>query len=118
MTINDHLKNAQYITEFLDTKYQLLGIKIGIDPFLNFIPLIGSFIGSLMSAYILWIAVKMQVKSTILLQMLGNILIDYLLGLIPVFGFLTDIVFKANVRNLRLLSSQLKDDILEGVIIP
>ncbi len=113
----DHLRYAEYITHFLDTKFTILGVKIGIDPFLDFLPVVGPFIGGVMSLYILWIAWRLKVSLFILFQMLINISIDYILGLIPFIGFFGDLFYRANVRNLRLLKNNIEREVLEGELI-
>ena len=41
--------------------------------------------------------------SRVLLKMLGNLLVDIVVGSIPLIGDIFDIGFKANLRNIRLL---------------
>lgn len=117
MVTTKHLRYAEYITNFLDTKFSILGIRIGLDPFLDFIPILGPVIGSGMSAYLLWIGIKMNVSGWILLRMLLNIFIDYVIGNVPFIGFFGDWLFKANVRNLTLLKEQVTDGVLEGRVV-
>ncbi len=77
--------------------------RIGIDALIGFIPVIGETIGLLLSLYLLVEAFKLKMPARLKLRMLANILLDWLIGLIPVLGDFADIAFKANVRNMQLL---------------
>ena len=41
-------------------------------------------------------------------RMLGNLFVDWLVGLIPVVDIFFDVAFKANVRNLKLFEEALE----------
>lgn len=46
--------------------------------------------------------------------MIRNVFIDYLLGLIPVLGNISDFVYKSNVKNLKLVEEHLLEGKHEG----
>lgn len=117
ITIRQHVKYAEYITNFLDTKFNVFGLRIGIDPFLDVIPVVGPMIGGCMSLYILWIAWRLNVSIGILIRMVLNISIDYVIGLIPFIGFFGDWFYKANVRNMMLLKKNVDSEILVGELV-
>lgn len=98
-----HLKNAKKIVTLLDTEFSLMGIKFGLDPILNIIPGFGSLFGAAVSIYLFWIAYKLNSGLTTYLKMAANILLDFLLGVIPVVGIFFDVAYKSNVRNLKIL---------------
>jgi hypothetical protein len=47
------------------------------------------------------------VRKRTLARMIGNIVLDFLVGTMPVAGDLFDFVWKANLRNLRLARQDL-----------
>jgi hypothetical protein len=63
--------------------------------------------GGLLSTYILMIAARQGVSTSVLLRMLGNIALDSLVGVVPVVGDLFDFGVKANRRNVDLLERYL-----------
>lgn len=43
------------------------------------------------------------------LRMLLNVFLDFIFGLLPIVGDITDMLFQANVRNARLLENVLEE---------
>jgi hypothetical protein len=77
--------------------------RIGLDAGLGFVPGIGDAIGALLSTWIIIGALRHRVATFHVLRMMINVLIDMLIGEIPLFGDIFDIAFEENVINLRLL---------------
>lgn len=89
---------------FLDESITLPGgYKIGLDGFIGLIPGIGDFIGGLLSSVIIYKAHQIGVPRMVLGRMIINMMIDTVLGAIPIAGDLFDFVWKANKRNVALL---------------
>ncbi|MGJ3508765.1 DUF4112 domain-containing protein [Enemella sp. A6] len=76
---------------------------IGADALLSFIPGVGDAAGTVMNGVVLMDAVRCRVPLPVLLRMLGNVVIDWAVGLIPAVGPFVDMAFRGNTRNLRLL---------------
>ena len=83
------------------------GYRIGIDPILGLLPGGGDTVGGFLSAYIVVEAARMGLPRKVILQMVGNIVFDGVVGIVPVLGDLFDIGWKANVRNIALLEQHL-----------
>lgn len=77
--------------------------RIGLDAGLGFIPGIGDAVGAILSTWIVIGALRHRVPLVYVGRMLVNILLDLLVGEIPVLGDIFDIAFEENVMNLRLL---------------
>jgi hypothetical protein len=76
-----------------------------VDPLLGFVlPGVGDLIGSLLGLYIVAIAVRRRVSPVVIARMLLNLALDAGIGVIPVIGDLADIAFKANDKNVALLT--------------
>ena len=103
-----HLKTARRLARLLDTQWNILGIHFGIDPILDIIPGVTSLIPTFLSLYLIYIALMFDVPSPILGKMLLNIVIDYVIGIIPILGFVADIFFKANIINLKLIEGYIE----------
>ncbi len=102
--VRARVRRLQTLAWLLDSSIVLPGgYRIGIDPILGLVPGIGDAIGALVSAYIVNEARALGVPRTILMRMMGNVLLDTLVGSIPLAGDLFDAAFKANMRNLALL---------------
>lgn len=100
-----HYKIVKALTELLDNKFEVFGIRFGIDPVLGLIPGIGDVISVALSIYTVIIARQMNIPGTALNRMLFNIILDFAIGIIPVAGDFSDFFFKANQKNMNILKS-------------
>ena len=77
--------------------------QVGLDVFLDIIPVAGSIVATAMGAWIAWEARNLGMSKWHLTPMGGNIGFDFLLGLIPWVGAIPDFFFRSNTRNLRIV---------------
>jgi hypothetical protein len=78
-----------------------------VDPVLGLLlPGAGDLIGSLLGLYVVGLAVRRRTSPVIIARMLLNLALDAGLGLVPIVGDLADFAFKANEKNLALLSAR------------
>lgn len=103
------LKQLQSLGKLLDnaipipfTKY-----KIGLDPIIGLFPAVGDYLTLFISGYIVYQSAKLGAKQETLVKMATNILIDSLVGTVPVAGDLFDVAWKSNQMNLALLEKEL-----------
>jgi len=78
------------------------GQRVGIDPLIGFIPVIGDLTSAIMAAWIVLEAARFNVPPIVLARMTVYAAADFLIGLIPLIGDLFDLGFKANMRNVEL----------------
>lgn len=99
-----HSKSRKF-AELLDSRYTIPGtrIKIGLDPIFGLVSGIGDLAGASLSVYFMFYATSMGAGASVLLRMFMNIMADLIIGLIPIFGDLFDVAWKANLRNAKLL---------------
>jgi hypothetical protein len=83
-------------------------IRVGLDPLIGLVPVVGDWIGALFSAYIVARSVGLGVSGATVLRMLGNLALDLAIGAVPVLGDIFDFGFRANQRNLALLEAHLQ----------
>ena len=77
--------------------------RIGLDAGLSLIPGIGEAIGAFLSAWIIFGALRHRVPATRVARMVFYVLIDTVLGSIPVVGTIFDWLFEENVMNINAL---------------
>lgn len=82
-------------------------IKLGWDAVIGLVPFVGDATTTAVSAYFLWEAHRLGASRWTMVKMVGNVLIDFLVGLVPLVGDLADIGFRANRRNMKLLEKEL-----------
>lgn len=99
-----HTTSIARLAWLLDESIRLPGgFRVGIDGFIGLIPGVGDLLGLAASSYILYLARQAGAGKVVLLRMAANALLEAILGSIPVLGDVFDFVFKANMRNLKLL---------------
>lgn len=89
---------------WLDESIELPGgYRIGLDALFGLIPGIGDAAGLIASLYIVVMAAREGVPLNILFKMIWNIVIDAIVGAVPLLGDVFDGMYKANVRNVELI---------------
>lgn len=107
---NRHSGSRRF-AELLDSRFKIPGteIRFGIDPLLGLMPGAGDWIGGFISLYFVFQAVRYNSNSATLVRMFINIVLDIVIGSIPLLGDLFDVAWKANLRNARLLDRLQQD---------
>jgi hypothetical protein len=82
--------------------------RFGLDPLLGLLPGGGDIAGGALSAYVVLAAARLGAPSSVILRMGWNIVVDTVLGAVPLLGDLFDASWKANRRNVALLESYLE----------
>lgn len=105
------LKRLDRLAWLLDNSIRVPGTKwrIGIDGLIGLIPGLGDLLGALMSSYLVVEAARAGASVSLILRMGLNIVLETVVGVVPIIGDLFDFAFKANLRNVRLLRRHLDD---------
>lgn len=98
------LKNIRRISKLLDDQFAIGKFRFGLDPILNFIPILGDISGYLMSIGLILTMVQHGASGKVAGKMVFNASLDALIGAIPVLGWVFDFTYKANTRNVKLLT--------------
>lgn len=85
--------------------------RFGLSPLIGLVPIVGDFVGLVLSLYVLREARRVGASRKIQGRMIVNMLIEFLGGLLPVIGDAFDAIFKANTRNTALLRGWLLDQL-------
>jgi len=115
--MNKHYLFARSLANLLDSKFKLGKYSFGLDPLLDFIPGLGTVISFLLSLYIVWVGIQMKVPQKEIRRMIFNVVVDFILGLIPIIGYVGDFFYKANIRNVAILERYATRKILDAEII-
>lgn len=81
--------------------------RVGLDALLGALPIGGSVIAAAMGSWMAWEARNLGMPRQYFFRMAGNIAFDALLGAVPVVGTVSDVFFKSNTRNLKIIRSWL-----------
>jgi len=77
--------------------------RVGLDAALGLIPGVGDVIAGVLSAWIIIGALRHRVPLRKVLRMLFNVVLDIVIGAVPILGDLFDFLFEENMMNMRLL---------------
>ena len=99
------LARLEALAKLLDVAFIMPGTKIryGIDGIIGLIPVIGDLITTAISLWLVREARALGAPWHLTARMLGNVALDGVVGMVPLAGDAFDVMFRANMRNVRLL---------------
>jgi hypothetical protein len=105
LTREQRIARLEAIAKLLDVAFILPGtnIRYGIDGLIGLIPVVGDIITTAISLWLVREARALGAPWYITARMLGNVAVDGVVGLVPFAGDAFDVMFRANMRNVRLL---------------
>ncbi len=103
------IRRLERLAWLLDSAIRLPGgFRIGLDGIMGLVPGLGDVAAAGLSSYIILEAARMKLPGKVLARMGLNVLLELVVGIIPLFGDLFDFAFKANRRNMRLMTDYLR----------
>jgi hypothetical protein len=90
-------------------KIPIIG-PVGLDAVLGLFPVAGDATSAAVSVLLIARSIKYGVPPELIARMLANVLVDFIVGAIPVVGDVGDMWFRANSRNVALLREYLGDE--------
>ncbi|RGB40602.1 hypothetical protein C1646_753179 [Rhizophagus diaphanus] len=86
-----------------------INLPFGLESIIGFIiPTIGDFVGLILGLYQIYLISFFDVPLPLLLKMFMHVLIDCIIGIIPVIGDVIDVFYKANIYNMNILETWLR----------
>jgi hypothetical protein len=105
LTREQRLARLDALAKLLDVAFILPGtnIRYGIDGLIGLIPVVGDIITTAISLWLVREARALGAPWHVTSRMLGNVALDGVIGMVPLAGDAFDVMFRANVRNMRML---------------
>lgn len=105
LTREQRVARLEVIARLLDIAFVVPGtnIRYGIDGLIGLIPVVGDIITTAISLWLVREARALGAPWYVTARMLGNVAIDGVVGMVPFAGDAFDVLFRANIRNVRLL---------------
>jgi hypothetical protein len=105
LTREQRLKRLEAMAKLLDVAFILPGtnIRYGIDGIIGLIPVVGDIVATALSLWLVREARALGAPWYVTARMLGNVAFQGVVGAVPVAGDAIDVLFRANMRNARLL---------------
>ena len=107
LTREQRLARLDALSKLLDIAFIVPGtnIRYGIDGLIGLIPVVGDIITTAISLWVVREARALGAPWHLTTRMLGNVALDGVVGLVPLAGDAFDVMFRANVRNVRMLQA-------------
>lgn len=102
---DERLRWVERVARLMDSQFQLPGtrFRFGLDPLLGLLPIVGDLSSTAVSVALLLTMLRHGASGAVVVRMALNILIDTVVGVIPVIGNVFDFAYKSNERNVALL---------------
>jgi hypothetical protein len=107
----EEVRRLEALAWLLDSSIPIPGtrLRIGLDPIIGLIPVVGDLIGMLFSAYILVRAARLGIPRVTLMRMGFNVTLETVVGIVPIVGDAFDFWWQANRKNVELLKAHVRD---------
>jgi hypothetical protein len=114
------LKWLDTATQLLDNRFRIPGteIRFGFDSLIGLIPGIGDIATLSISGILVTVMARKGASGMVLVKMIWNIIIDSVIGAVPILGDIFDFAFRSNRRNLELLKEHYKEGDHQGSAWP
>src|ERR1700761_3912838 len=105
LTREQRLARLDALAKLLDVAFVLPGtnIRYGIDGVIRLVPVVGDLIASAFSLWLVREARALGAPWHVTSRMLANVALEGAVGMIPVAGDAFDVMFRANIRNMKML---------------
>lgn len=102
---DERLRWVARTAHLLDSQFRLPGtrFRFGLDPLLGLLPVVGDLSTTLVSVALLLTMMRHGASGAVVVRMGLNILLDSVIGAIPLVGNVFDFAYKSNERNVTLL---------------
>ena len=102
---DERLRWVEHVARLMDSQFRLPGtrFRFGLDPLLGLVPIVGDLSSTAVSVVLLLTMLRHGASGAVVVRMALNILIDTVVGAIPILGNVFDFAFKSNERNVALL---------------
>jgi hypothetical protein len=110
LTREQRLARLDALAKLLDVAFIVPGtnVRYGIDGLIGLIPVVGDIITTAISLWLVREARALGAPWHLTMRMLGNVALDGAVGIVPLVGDAFDVMFRANVRNVKMLQRWLE----------
>jgi len=104
------------LTRLMDGLFEIpiLGRRAGLDALLGLVPVAGDLVSAGIGLYLVFEARELGASRWLQARMIGNLLLDFAVGAVPVLGDFFDVLYRAHYRNLRMLQRELGEPYIDA----
>jgi hypothetical protein len=105
LTRAQRFARIEALARLMDVAFVVPGtnVRYGIDGLIGLIPIVGDLLTTAMSLWLVREARALGAPRYLVARMLGNVAVDGVVGIVPFVGDAFDVMFRANMRNMRIL---------------
>ncbi|MBT2558296.1 DUF4112 domain-containing protein [Hymenobacter sp. ISL-91] len=102
---DDRLQWVERVSRLLDSQFRVPGTnwRFGLDPIMGLLPVVGGLPSLAVSGLLIMTMMRHGASGNLVVRMVFNVVLDALIGAIPIVGNIFDFAYKANNRNVALL---------------
>ena len=102
---DDRLQWVERVSRLLDSQFRVPGTnwRFGLDPIMGLLPVVGGLPSLAVSGLLILTMMRHGASGNLVVRMVFNVVLDALIGAIPIVGNIFDFAYKANDRNVALL---------------
>jgi hypothetical protein len=96
---------VESISRLMDSQFRVPGTtwRFGLDPIMSLVPIVGGIPSLAISGVLILTMMRHGASGNVVVRMVLNVLLDTIIGAIPIIGNIFDFAYKANDKNVRLL---------------
>jgi len=104
------------LTRLMDGLFEIpvLRQKVGLDALIGLVPVVGDLVSAGIGVYLVFEARELGASRWLQARMIGNLLLDFAVGAVPLLGDFFDVLFRAHHRNLKLLQKELGEPYVDA----
>jgi hypothetical protein len=105
LTREQRVARLDALAKLLDVAFVLPGtnIRYGVDGIIGLIPVVGDILTTALSLWVVREARALGAPWHVTARMLGNVALHGVIGAVPAIGDAFDVMFRVNIRNMRML---------------
>lgn len=106
LTREQRFARIEMLARLMDVAFVMPGtkkVRYGIDGLIGLIPIVGDLLSAAISLWLVREARALGAPRYLVARMLGNVAVDTVVGIVPLAGDAFDVMFRANMRNVRIL---------------
>ena len=106
-TVADEIAGFDRFSDLMDTRFRIAGVPFGLDSLLGIIPVAGDAVTGAAGLYALGTAARLKLPITAHIHIIWNLVVDVVLGSVPLAGDVFDFFFRSHRKNFRVVEKHL-----------
>ena len=106
-TVADEIAGFDRFSDVMDTRFRIAGVPFGLDSLLGIIPVAGDAVTGAAGLYALGTAARLKLPITAHIHIIWNLVVDVVLGSVPLAGDVFDFFFRSHRKNFRVVEKHL-----------